>query len=307
MPRIARILIDDRPSVYHVMSRTALDGLPLKAVEKDHLLNIIQHFSTLYFIEVMGFCIMGNHFHILTRVHPGNTILDDEIERRFKIIHGPDAVFSSALLERYRQKWSNLSEFMREVKQTFSRWYNIRHKRRGYFWGDRYKSVLVQDGAALLHCLAYIDLNPIRAGIIQKPENYRWSSIGYHTQHSSSDTFLSLEFGLSGWDIETADERLILYRQFLYETGAMDSPKGASIPENIHQQAKKNGYEYTRTDRFLHRTRWFTDSGILGTKEFVLALLTKYASSNASYSKRSPRHIAELDFYSMKRLAEEIG
>ncbi|WP_051261627.1 transposase [Desulfovibrio inopinatus] len=304
MPRIARLLVDNEPCVYHVMSRTALDGFPLKAAEKDHLLHILQHFSQLYFVEILGFCIMGNHFHLLTRVHPGSTISDTEICRRYMSLYGQDAVISPATIERCRHKWGSLSELMREVKQSFSRWYNARHKRRGYFWGDRFKSVIVQNGAALVHCLAYIDLNPIRAGIVKRPEDYRWSSIGYHLQTHRAEKFLSLNFGMDDWDIDSVNERLHQYRRFLYETGAMGSIKGASIPESIHQQAKRDGYEYTRTDRFLYRTRWFTDSGIIGSKEFILALIAKHPSPREA--KRSPRHIAELDFYSMKQLAEEL-
>ena len=62
-----------------------------------------------------------------------------------------------------RLKLSNLSEFMREITVNFARFYNRRHHRRGYFWGDRYKSVVVENGEALVNCLAYIDLNPLRA------------------------------------------------------------------------------------------------------------------------------------------------
>jgi hypothetical protein len=51
-----------------------------------------------------------------------------------------------------------------------------------YFWSDRFKSVIVENGETLINCLAYIDLNPVRAGIVEKPEDYRWSSLGYHIQ-----------------------------------------------------------------------------------------------------------------------------
>ena len=49
---------------------------------------------------------------------------------------------------------------MRDIKVNFSRFYNRRHNRRGYFWGDRFKSVIVDRGETLVNCLAYIDLNP---------------------------------------------------------------------------------------------------------------------------------------------------
>ena len=61
MPRTSRMIIADEKAVYHVMSRTALDGFPLKDVEKDFMLDLIKRFSSLYFVEILGFCLMGNH------------------------------------------------------------------------------------------------------------------------------------------------------------------------------------------------------------------------------------------------------
>ena len=66
MPRIRRLINNDEATVYHVMSRTALDGFPLGDVEKDFMLDLIRRYSSLYFVEILGFCLMGNHFfHIL--------------------------------------------------------------------------------------------------------------------------------------------------------------------------------------------------------------------------------------------------
>ena len=70
MPRIRRLIINDETAVYHVMSRTALDGFPLGDVEKDFMLDLIKKFSLLYFTEILGFCLMGNHFHLLVKNDP---------------------------------------------------------------------------------------------------------------------------------------------------------------------------------------------------------------------------------------------
>jgi len=65
MPRTPRLLRSDEPSVYHVISRTALDGFPLGDVEKDFMLEVIRRYAALYFVEILGFCLMGNHFHLV--------------------------------------------------------------------------------------------------------------------------------------------------------------------------------------------------------------------------------------------------
>jgi len=61
MQRTQRMIIDDQSTVYHVMSRTALDGFPLADIEKDFLLDLIRRYAALYLVEILGFCLMGNH------------------------------------------------------------------------------------------------------------------------------------------------------------------------------------------------------------------------------------------------------
>ncbi|EFI33390.1 hypothetical protein Dthio_PD0721 [Desulfonatronospira thiodismutans ASO3-1] len=70
MPRNARFTLPHRPTVYHVISRTALSGLPLGDIEKNRLLEIIKYFSSIYFVDVLGFCIMGNHWHLAVKIYP---------------------------------------------------------------------------------------------------------------------------------------------------------------------------------------------------------------------------------------------
>ena len=107
-------------------------------------------------------------------------------------------VFAPGWIPSLRAKLSSLSEFVREIKVGFARYYNKNHHRRGYFWGERFKSVIVENGETLINCLAYIDLNPVRAGLVERPEDYRWNSLGYHVQTNNEDNFLSLDFGLNG-------------------------------------------------------------------------------------------------------------
>ena len=90
MPRIARLVIKDEPAVSHVISRTVLDGFVFGDVEKDCLLKLIKRLSSVYFSEVLGFCVMGNHFDILFRMHPGENYSDEEIRKRFALYYGKD-------------------------------------------------------------------------------------------------------------------------------------------------------------------------------------------------------------------------
>ena len=83
MPRNARFTLPHRPTVYHVISRTALPGLPLGDIEKNRLLEIIKYFSSIYFVEVLGFCIMGNHWHLAVKIYPRDYATRQEVQERF--------------------------------------------------------------------------------------------------------------------------------------------------------------------------------------------------------------------------------
>ena len=200
MPRISRLVVKEEDAIYHVISRTALPGFVLGDVEKDYLLNLIQRLSAVFFVDVIGFCIMGNHFHLLVKIKTSENYSDSDVRRRVGSYYQDEKRFvTDGQIPFFRDKLSNLSEFVKEIKQRFSRYYNKLHGRRGYFWGDRFKSVIVENGDTLVNCLAYIDLNPIRANIVKRPEDYRWSSIGYHIQTGNKEGFLSTDFGYCTW------------------------------------------------------------------------------------------------------------
>jgi len=153
---------------------------------------------------------------------PDHKFTDEDIKKRYVRFYGDNRAFADGHIPSLRVKLSSLSEFVREIKVGFTRYYNQRHNRRGYFWGDRFKSVIVEKGETLINCLAYIDLNPLRAGLVDRPEKYRWSSLSYHIQTNNKDNFLSLDFGLREFGMKDAKERLQGYRRYVYEAGAVD-------------------------------------------------------------------------------------
>jgi len=169
-----------------------------------------------------------------------------------------------------------------------------------------------------------IDLNPLRAGIVERPEEYRWNSIGYHIQTGNKDDFLSLDFGLKEFgpgEIRSAvtselhwasvldsEERLKRYRRYVYEAGAVDrsdKPAAGVIDSNVLEKERKNDFDLKRIQRFRYRTRYFTDSGIIGTREFVSGNYRRFKDLFMSKKDKIPKPVAGLDgIYSLKRLAE---
>jgi len=279
----------------------------LKDVEKDFMLDLIKRLSALYFTEILGFCLMGNHFHLLVKMIPDYRFTDDEIQKRFEAFYGDSRAFAEGQIPYWREKLSNLSEFIREIKVGFARYYNRRHNRHGYFWGDRFKSVIVEKGETLINCLAYIDLNPLRAGLVERPEEYRWNSLGYHVQTNNRDKFLSTDFGLKEFNIKSRKERIRRYRRYVYEAGSLNQPKKGSlmvIDEKVLAEERSRDFKLSRRDRFRYRTRYFTDSGVIGSKEFVAENYKRFKHLFHSKHEKKPKPIKGLDgMYSLKRLS----
>jgi len=249
-------------------------------------------------------------------MEPGLDKTVEEIRKRFEIYYGENdkRELTNELIPALREKWGSLSELVKEIKQGFSRFYNRRHRRKGFFWSERFKSVIVDNGDTLINCLAYIDLNPVRAGIVKKPEEYRWCSLGYHVQTNNRDRFLSTDFGLrefapekcaalshvnfTGQALKGVKERLAHYRRFVYE-------KAGLLTEAPNLQ---EGLELSNMDRFRYRTRYFTDSGIIGSKEFVSRTYQDFKGYFSSKHEKRPKAVQGLDgVFSLKRLSESIA
>lgn len=307
MPRVPRFLVQGESATYHVVSRAALPGFVLGDVEKEHLTKLLRRLARVYFVEVLGFCWMGNHTHLVVRMHSADGVSDEEVRRRFRLYYGEGQAGKRALLDgqipSYRAKWESLSEFVKDFKQSFSRWFNKTHGRQGYFWGERFKSVLVEDGDTLLHVLAYVDLNPVRAGLVSRPEDYRWCSLGYHLQAGNTDNLLSLDLGVTPFGTLEEGQRLRAYRKYVYETGSLPSAKGAAIPEEAVQREEERDFEIDAVRRLCCRIRYFTDSGVIGTQGFVAECWRRFGGQLAPRRERQPHPIADLDgVFSLKRL-----
>jgi hypothetical protein len=120
------------------------------------------------------------------------------------------------------------------------------------------------------------------------------------------DSFLSLDFGLKEFNVLDADERLRLYRKFLYTKGANTEDKGSKIDKKTVKKENKKNFKISQVDRFKYRTRYFSDSGIIGEKEFVAKNHQRFKHHFQSKNDKIPKLISGLDgVYSLKRLSED--
>ena len=196
MARIARIKAEGE-AFYHVVSRIANKAFLLNNDEKKEVfVNMLHRAADFSGVDVITYVVMDNHFHLCVRVSKREgEIPESEILRREGVLYGEDrraalekrlAGFReegddtaiAAELEKLRARMGDLSEFMKTLKQRVSQWYNSNYSHEGTLWSGRFKSVLVEDGRYLNNLIAYIHGNPIRAGIVTRAADYKWSAPG---------------------------------------------------------------------------------------------------------------------------------
>ena len=306
MPRIPRHFIKEAQQCYHIISRTTGQEFTLGELEKEYLMQRIKWLSSIYFVKVFTFCILSNHFHLLIQMQSGEEYSDEEIEKRLRMYYGSKSSFTKNKHDFFRKKWSDLSEYVKEIKQGFSVWYNRMNNRRGYFWSERFKSVVVENGAALVACMAYIDLNPVRAKVTDRPDDYRYCGLGYFIQSANKGRFLSLN--LSEFESQ-GESPVIAYRRYIYEVGSLESSDGKrAIPVSIFKKELKNDYQLTKAVLFQYRSRYFTESMILGSKGFVMGIYSKVQPYLQTRKNREPFKIKGVEgIYSLRRLREAIN
>ena len=189
--------LEGKPALYHCVSRIVWRELVLGDLEKEHFVRLMRKWEAFCKVRVLTYCVMTNHFHILVDVpeRPTEDPTDGELLDHLRLIYGRAKVAEiRAEIEHWREmelpekaeeirqrfliRMWDLSWFMRQLKQAYTKWWNKRHEKEGHLWQTRFKSMLVEDGKAARVVAGYIDLNPVRAGIAPDPADYRWSGWG---------------------------------------------------------------------------------------------------------------------------------
>jgi hypothetical protein len=165
----------------------------------------------------------------------------------------------------------DLSVFIKELKGRFAQWYNQRHDRYGVLWAERFKSVLLEGGQALAAVAAYIDLNPVRAGLCADPKDYRYCGYAEALAKGSLVARRGIRTILGQPDSISWVELSRQYRKYLFAKGSSKSankPPAFDLATAQLVVEQQNG-ELPLPQRLLCRMRYFTDGVILGSQGFV--------------------------------------
>lgn len=289
-------------SVYHCMSRIVGGEHLLGAREKEIFRKQLHQLADFCGMQVLTYCVMSNHFHLLVRVPPeaeSRHVGIAELERRVRVLYSRDeaAAWISRLhseeaekiRERLLARMGDISVYLKELKQRFSTWYNRTHGRYGTLWAERFASVLVEPtGRALLVVACYIDLNPVRAGLCDDPKEYRWC--GYAEAVAGGTEVrrgLLRVLESNDWRQAGREYRLILFGQ-AYHT---DAGGPAGIPEAKLIAVQQKAGELSLPEVLRNRVRYFTAGAVIGSRGYVEAVMRKRRDYLSPGRKTGPSRI----------------
>ena len=303
-----------KPVIYHLVSRVVDRRFVFAERECETFRMFMRMYENFSGCRVLSYCVMSNHFHLLLEVPPMNEggVSDEVLLQRLSALYseafvagvvaelaearklGPDGEETrvAAIHARFTYRMHNLSEFMKGLLIRFTRWFNREHSRKGTLWEERFKSVIVESGVAARTMAAYIDLNPVRAGMVKDPADYRWSSYGEAVGGGKKGNGKKAREGLVrtyfcdqgvGFEGEKWQEVARLYRRLMgLALGRKPGAVEVAGSGNRERQSTRNTAEMLAGSdnetvlkdlgmaKMLRcRVRYFTDGAVIGSKEFV--------------------------------------
>ena len=206
MARLNRreVLADGEIQVVHCVNRCVRRGFlcgvdPLTGKDYEHrrqwMRNRLEFLAGVFAMDVLGFSVMSNHLHAILRNRPDvvKTWTDEQVARRwwnlFPARRNQDGspaepadtdlkalIADAQVLAELRARLSSVSWFMRCTAEVIARMANAEEECTGRFWEGRFKATVLSDESAIAACMVYVDLNPVRAGLAETPEQSDFTS-----------------------------------------------------------------------------------------------------------------------------------
>lgn len=203
LPRAQQVSLEDTP-YYHCIARCVRRAYlcgddPVSGKNFDHrkqwLVLRIKQLASIFAIDVCAYAVMSNHYHLVLHVdqEKAKKWSDEEVIKHWTALFPANGKLIETLylnrnskaaqkqldrkLTEWRDRLTDLSWFMRCLNETVARQANREDECTGRFWEGRFKSQALLDEKALVTCMAYVDLNPVRAGVSETLENSDFTSI----------------------------------------------------------------------------------------------------------------------------------
>ena len=281
-------------SFYHCVSRVVdlrfiFQTSGHGSAEAERFARLMRRLEAFSGVRVLTYALMFNHFHLLCQVPEPKALSELELLERIEAGYGParrqaleqevvrlrqepdGAGQIQRLLQPYRRRMYDVSTFIKELKGRFAQGYNRRHGRYGVLWAERFKSVLLEGGEALAAVAAYIELNPVRAGLCADPKDYRYCGYAEALAKGSTLARQGIRTVLGQPETVSWKEVSRQYRKYLFVRGSLNTKTQRPVFDLPTAQTvvdEQNG-ELSLPERLRCRIRYFTDGVILGSQSFV--------------------------------------
>jgi REP element-mobilizing transposase RayT len=335
-------LLADGAAVYHLISRVVDRRFALGDDERRHFVRLMRKVAAFSGVRVLTHCVMSNHFHILAEVPekggPACQLSDAALASRVRALYGRAyaknlalelssarakglAHLAESIRAPYLARMCDLAAFAKDLKQRFTQWFNSRHARKGTLWEARFKSVLVEDHRdALLTMGAYIDLNPVRAGICSDPKDYR--DCGYAAAaagdktaregisrmlqaHDSAPAPAAAEASPKpSWRGASKAYRALLFGAGGERTDAAGATVRKGIPAEKVAEALAKGHALTPAEILRLRVRYFCDGLVFGTSGFVEATFRASRHLFGSNRNTGPRKLRGAEWGDLRTMRD---
>jgi putative transposase len=326
---------DDTPwGVMHVLNRIAGGQFLLReATEKDRFRSLLFRCAEFCGLEILTWTCLDNHYHALIRV-PNDAeaallrqavgeeeifarmercfsrlYVDETRQRvtRFRSTPGQEPR-AEEVIRRLRAQLYDISACMHMIQRRFSADYNKRNDRRGTLWQGRFASTLIEASEeALLRTAAYIDLNPVRAGLVDDPKDYRWcgyaEAVAGRTEPGRGlEALVGLIYPDREEDAQpaAASAHLDLYRRCLVQTGAtVRDETGAIVRRGMSPASGDLPPESVQlgwVQLLQCRVRYFTASLAIGSQAFTESAFQRNRCSFSAKRKTGARRLRHGDW-----------
>jgi REP element-mobilizing transposase RayT len=182
---------------------------------KAWVLDRLRELCEVFGIDICAYAVMSNHYHLVLRVDrdKGAEWTNSQVIERWSRLYGlpllvsryvagettpAETLGAEAIVQTWRERLTDISWFMRSLNEHLARRANEEDRCKGRFWEGRFRSQALLDEAAVLTCMSYVDLNPVRAGIAEAPEDSDFTSIQQRLRrYTQGDTKLTPPFEAS--------------------------------------------------------------------------------------------------------------
>ena len=294
-------ICSDQAVYYLVTNRIAGGRMLFRDKEKSMLKKLLFAGSAKLSYQVIDYVFMDNHFHLLIKIPPTESMDDVELLKRYRLHKQNEEItfINSAQRDDFREKIHDISFVIGNFEQRFVQWFNKEHSSWGRLFGQRFDSEMIEVSAqsdSLLRVMAYISLNPVRAGIVTDPKDFFFCGYADRLAGGSVGDCDNDFFDLFCRGIEAEGDKDYrhrgtyffaenekrkhfrdLFRAYMLGLRRYKNADSKTVREYLLTESNTPPEALRWDDLFIHKCRFFTKCLVIGSETFVREKLAKFS------------------------------